>query len=693
MSELQPHGDEAPMPFICLFSSCEHSLRNKGDFAMLQGFVHWFRAKRPDYALIVYTTDPAGLAELRGVEGIDLRLTPELYFSPANRSNPLLVRLGGYPRLQTTLAGINFTVNYILYRLLGRCLIQHEPTLRFFEECPRAEGLTFVGGGYLNSLWWREGLYGKAFSAIVARLAGIPIVLTGQGIGPFNHEADRWMARILFHCAKAIGVRDLHQSDQLIASLSLRLAAKLVHTWDDALLLGRGETPLASGLPAAGSPSEEERPLRIGLNLRDSSSYSPAYKGRMFHEIAAALDLFAATGGVRFYFIPISYNDADDDRKSAEAVIALMENKQYAVTFTDDLSPGRIRDLIAQMDVAVGISYHFNVFALTNGVPAIGLYENEYYKNKLLGLYAIYGLTDHCLDLAGSSRRQLVERIDKLAQSRQHVRQKLSERNRSLHTEALETREKMFGHLLAATHLPEVTPMTNPLVRIARRLAAGFSPPDIVSAVIRDKLTYLEAAALNDLAAVVTDLERNHREGVLIEAGCALGGSAIVIGKRKSPARPLFVFDVFGTIPPPSERDGADVHERYRVITAGMSEGIGGDRYYGYEENLIGKVEDNFRRHGLPLREHNIHLVQGLFQETIRVEEAVSMAHIDGDWYESVMTCLQRIEPKLIVGGTLVIDDYDAWSGCRSAVDDYFADKQDRYDFVRRSRLHIVRKA
>jgi hypothetical protein len=70
----------------------------------------------------------------------------------------------------------------------------------------------------------------------------------------------------------------------------------------------------------------------------------------------------------------------------------------------------------------------------------------------------------------------------------------------------------------------------------------------------------------------------------------------------------------------------------------------------------------------------------------------VALAHIDGDWYESVMTCLERQVPHLIPGGTLVIDDYDAWSGGRTAVDEYFGGK-DGFDMEHRSRLHVVRRA
>ncbi len=84
-------------------------------------------------------------------------------------------------------------------------------------------------------------------------------------------------------------------------------------------------------------------------------------------------------------------------------------------------------------------------------------------------------------------------------------------------------------------------------------------------------------------------------------------------------------------------------------------------------------------------------LVKGQYQDTLVVDETVAFAHIDCDWYESVMISLQRIEPHLAKGGVLVIDDYKTWSGCRRAVDEYFADKRERYEFIMKARLHISR--
>lgn len=103
-------------------------------------------------------------------------------------------------------------------------------------------------------------------------------------------------------------------------------------------------------------------------------------------------------------------------------------------------------------------------------------------------------------------------------------------------------------------------------------------------------------------------------------------------------------------------------------------------------------MRDAFADYGFPVELNSVRLVRGMFQETLIGDWPVALAHLDCDWYESVKTCLQRIEPRLVRGGTLVIDDYDAWGGCRRAVDEYFAHKRDRIEFVQRTRLHIVKK-
>ncbi|TMJ39678.1 MAG: macrocin O-methyltransferase [Alphaproteobacteria bacterium] len=166
-------------------------------------------------------------------------------------------------------------------------------------------------------------------------------------------------------------------------------------------------------------------------------------------------------------------------------------------------------------------------------------------------------------------------------------------------------------------------------------------------------------------------MEEARLPGIFIEAGCALGGSAILIATLKNAERPFFIYDVFGMIPPPTKEDTPDIHDRYRTIVEGKSVGIDGDKYYGYQENLYDVVQANLRSFGIDPDEQSVSLVKGLVQDTMQIDQPVAFAHVDVDWYEPVLTCLQRVFPKLVEGGSIILDDYHDWGGCRKATDEY----------------------
>jgi asparagine synthase (glutamine-hydrolysing) len=194
---------------------------------------------------------------------------------------------------------------------------------------------------------------------------------------------------------------------------------------------------------------------------------------------------------------------------------------------------------------------------------------------------------------------------------------------------------------------------------------------ELISRVRGSKLTYLSERKLASLLTTCRSIEERNLPGIFLEAGCALGGSAILLASVKRRERPLNVYDVFGMIPPPTESDTPDVHARYQTIVQGQSPGIQGDRYYGYVEDLYDIVIGNLERFGIECRSHSVSLVRGMVQDTLVLDAPVALAHIDVDWYDPVKTCLERVFPRLVVGGSMILDDYHSWGGCRKATDEY----------------------
>ncbi|QMS90670.1 asparagine synthase [Nostoc edaphicum CCNP1411] len=188
---------------------------------------------------------------------------------------------------------------------------------------------------------------------------------------------------------------------------------------------------------------------------------------------------------------------------------------------------------------------------------------------------------------------------------------------------------------------------------------------------IREKnLTYCGYPKLENICRAIKYIQKKQVHGLYLEAGCALGGSAILIAHMKPNSVPLHIFDVFGMIPPPSEWDGIDAHNRYAEISSGKSQGLGGNEYYGYIHNLKDIVINNIESFGFNLESDNIQLIRGLFQETLNVKDVVAFAHIDCDWYDSVKICIDRITPRMSLNSVIVFDDYSSYSGCKKAVDE-----------------------
>jgi O-methyltransferase len=202
--------------------------------------------------------------------------------------------------------------------------------------------------------------------------------------------------------------------------------------------------------------------------------------------------------------------------------------------------------------------------------------------------------------------------------------------------------------------------------------------------ILKDHLTYLSPEKLGRIEKSLRRVLLNNVSGDVLEFGVALGGSAIVLAGIAGLAhRRFYGFDVFEMIPAPtSEKDDEKSKQRYNLIASGKSEGIGGDLYYGYRNNLLEEVMQSFAKYKLPIDNQNRFLCKGLFENTLpKYDGNISFAHIDCDWYDPVKFCLEEISKRLLPGGEIVLDDYHDYGGARSAVDE-FVKREPNFQFI-----------
>lgn len=146
--------------------------------------------------------------------------------------------------------------------------------------------------------------------------------------------------------------------------------------------------------------------------------------------------------------------------------------------------------------------------------------------------------------------------------------------------------------------------------------------------------------------------------GDVVECGIARGGSAALMGlalRARDSSRRLWVFDTLDGLPPPSASDpDLEIAERYTGTCRGT----------------LDEVTALFEALGIS---DGAVFVKGLFQDTVARADVgpIAVMHLDGDWYESVMVCLDHFYDRVSPGGVIQIDDYGHWEGAREAVDEF----------------------
>jgi len=152
-------------------------------------------------------------------------------------------------------------------------------------------------------------------------------------------------------------------------------------------------------------------------------------------------------------------------------------------------------------------------------------------------------------------------------------------------------------------------------------------------------------------------------KGDFVECGVWRGGMSAAISEILGSDRPLHLFDSFQGLPAAREIDGKEALAWQRDVNAP-----------GYFDNC--RAEESYVLQAMKLAGHKKYQTYpGWFDETIPEfgDHSVAIWRLDGDWYDSIMVCLDHLFPKVVEGGIVLLDDYYTWDGCAKAVHDYLS--------------------
>jgi hypothetical protein len=72
-----------------------------------------------------------------------------------------------------------------------------------------------------------------------------------------------------------------------------------------------------------------------------------------------------------------------------------------------------------------------------------------------------------------------------------------------------------------------------------------------------------------------------------------------------------------------------------------------------------------------------IHYIEGMVENNLpnQSPEKISILRVDTDWYSSTKHIMHNLFEKVVKGGIIIFDDYESWEGARTAVNEFFKER------------------
>ena len=287
--------------------------------------------------------------------------------------------------------------------------------LSVFRAFRESDLVVDIGGGdsFSDIYGWQR--FGRMLlQKYMVHLAGRPLVLAPQTIGPFKSRFMQAIAALSIRWSAVISTRDA-MSTQALRQMGIR--KPVIEASDVALRL-----PFTPALQ-----QRSDRPVRIGLNVSGLLMQGGYTRDNMF---GLRIDYRKLMGDIiasflshpddcEVHLVPhvISWKRGavEDDYQASLDLASEFPQVKVAPAFA---TPSEAKSYISEFDFFMGARMHACIAAFSSGVPVVPIA----YSRKFAGLFGSLGY-DYTVDCTTETEAQILERIMESYERRTELRE------------------------------------------------------------------------------------------------------------------------------------------------------------------------------------------------------------------------------------------------------------------------------